>query len=286
MGPAGCGVGPAGCGVGPAGWGLRAARPELRAAGWGLRPAGRGVGPAGPGVVSGRPGAASRGLGAQVGGRIDAIQSVQDGIPSGGWVGGLTVVEGDGRPLVLDEEPGWLAERRSDGSADRTSVTGSARPHDRVLRHDDPLGRLAARKGPDLEPMIAQVADAADPDTSRDIARRSTREDRDLEALRPRVGDPRKTPHGAAATGLDPCPHRVTDDRSEGPVEVADDEQSPGRRAERTDACADDGPRVRDRVVARCRVAGGRAQGVISTPGMIARSPRTISSGPRPPTAP
>ena len=90
----------------------------------------------------------------------------------------------------------------------------------------------AARVRPVLEPVVAEVADAADPDARGDVGGGPTGQDGDGDTLRPACGDPGQPAQGALGGWHDDRRARVARADGQRPVEVGDDEERPGRAIE------------------------------------------------------
>ena len=99
----------------------------------------------------------------------------------------------------------------------------------RVRDDTQPLRATAARQRPVLQPMIAEVLDAADPHPARDVRHDPTGQDGDVDPPRSLGRDARERAQAALGERLDDGDRRVARADRQGAVEVDDDEQrAPG----------------------------------------------------------
>ena len=203
------------------------------------RSAAGGPRPAGPGSGPDRAPGSSRSTSS-----IAATTAARAATRSSAW---RTWNATDG-PLALDEQPGrpsraprGRARARISAGSTRRLVAGAERRHE--------AGRAAApRERPGLQPVVAQVADAADPDPRRDVGRGPAGQDRDGDPLGPGGGDAGEPAEGAPRERHDDRRAGVARALGERAVEVGDDEQPPGSRrqpGDRSDARSR--PRLGDR---------------------------------------
>ncbi len=197
-------------------------------------------------------------------------------------VGRGPVVEADRWSLRLDEEPG----RRTAGDLGEGRDDAIAESGRRLDEWRQPVGQLDAeglgRPAPSevaaFVAVVAEVADATDPDAADEIRRGTAREDDDGEALRMDRRMTSEAPQDGPDAGSEERAHRVGVVVGERPVEVGDDEQPAWD--------GDDGPDHGRDLTRRSGRGDGRGHGVTSTPGRIVSRFVAMMSGPIPPRAP
>ena len=169
---------------------------------------------------------------------LDDLDGRHDRGPRRRNIVGLPDVERDRRPLAFDEQPGGGNQRLLDTGREglgrvTVDVVG------RVGRRDQPLRTGTAREDAVLEPVVAEILHAADPDACRDVGHDPPGQDGHVEAVGPCRGDATETAQRTLGERLDPRDCRVARADREGAVEIDDDEERRSRGDQRVERAGD-----------------------------------------------
>ena len=155
------------------------------------------AGVARPQVDHGAPAIRLEAVVAEAGPRLHGLDGREDRRARRGDVVGLADMERHGRSLALDEQPRRRPELERDTRGQRLGVRRVAL--EPGLRRDRDWAAGAAREPAVLEPVVAEVVDAADARALGDVRDRPPRQHRDVEPFRPRRRRSRRA--GAAPVG-------------------------------------------------------------------------------------